>query len=86
MDDYRNLVDKIRESNINGDVQIEQWAVVIETLIAERDAAIKDLRYGGCCICKHERLGIIEYPCCNCVDEDRISDYWEWRGVKKEAT
>ena len=57
-------------------------ATAIETLLAERDAAVKEL-HGRCSKCKHFSSGLLEFPCTDCRFERGTSDHWEWRGPQK---
>ena len=52
----------------------------IETLLAERDAAVEEM-HGSCFKCKHFHIGILDFPCTDCRYEGRENDHWEWRGI-----
>lgn len=58
--DYKDLVQRLNaysaEYQYHGGITAEA-ADAIETLIAERDAAIDALNYGGCSTCKYQNLG-----------------------------
>lgn len=47
------------------------------------EAALEDLRYRGCDVCKYENRGSFDYPCCHCEETGGMSDNWEWRGPQK---
>lgn len=52
----------------------------LETMKAERDAAIADLKdLAYCTKCLHENKYPINNPCCVCY-----GNMWEWRGIKEE--
>lgn len=72
---------------IDGTDQVmDDAANAIETLLAELDAAMKLLRTGKskCDCCMHNESSIHEYPCRDCKDCGGMSDYWQWRGVRKQ--
>lgn len=64
----------------------------IQQLEAERDAAVKELkRIGNCLCCEHDNLCTLLFP--NCVECEKTDcpchtcehrSNWEWRGVQKE--
>lgn len=66
-------------------------ATAIETLLAERDAAVEMLR-GECHACKHNVGWHNVGKCCTCIHEtasplipkEQCDDNWEWRGPQKE--
>lgn len=79
--DYKELIKKLREKDgCRGECL--QAATAIETLLAERDAAVKEL-HGRCSKCKHFSSGLLEFPCTDCRFERGTSDHWEWRGPQK---
>lgn len=56
-------------------------ADAIEALLAERDAALEDLK-GRCDICKHRRVCIFdEQHRIECANSKRA--HWKWRGPQK---
>ena len=57
-------------------------ADAIETLLAERDAAIEESR-GDCKKCRFTNFGSFDFPCFRCVRTGGKADYWEWRGPQK---
>lgn len=87
--DYKELIKQFRdESTFQRDRfsrfvladELEAAATAIETLLAEREAAIEDLRLIGCEACKYQRLEAFKSPCCECIETGSQSDFWEWRG------
>lgn len=82
--DYEKLIKRLRKYADFGAklVVCEDAATAIETLLAERDAAVKEL-HGRCSKCKHFSSGILEFPCTDCRFERGTSDHWEWRGPQK---
>lgn len=68
--------------------RITEMAVIIEQLVRERDAAVKDLkemeRYAYCPVCKHHKLHYTDEPCKSCRSGLGFEDNWEWRGVQDE--
>lgn len=85
--DYKELIAEIRESNIDCAASIEKWATAIELLLAERDAAIEDLKCGKsrCNSCAYNYHSTYDYPCRHCKETGGMSDYWQWRGPRKEG-
>lgn len=92
--DYKNLIKDSREL---GDTLAEHFkgavgeelqklcfdsADAIETLLAERDAAIEESR-GDCKKCRFTNFGEFDYPCFRCSQTGGKVDYWEWRGPQK---
>lgn len=85
--DYKELIDKLRGEaffiRVNG---LDGWSTgfsraadVIETLLEERDAAIREIAK-GCDNCKYSDLYAEEEPCRNChVNFSK----WEWCGPMK---
>lgn len=55
----------------------------LESLLAERDAAVEDL-HGQCNKCKYSGVLYRDFPCCRCVTGG-TSDYWQWRGPQKDG-
>lgn len=84
--DYEKLIKRLRKYADFGAklVVCEDAATAIETLLAERDAAVKEL-HGRCSKCKHFSSGLLEFPCTDCRFERGTSDHWEWRGPQKGA-
>lgn len=85
--DYEKLIKRLRKYADFGAklVVCEDAATAIETLLAERDAAVKEL-HGRCSKCKHFSSGLLEFPCTDCRFERGTSDHWEWRGPQKGGT
>lgn len=87
--DYKELIEQLRNDSNCGILNyIEDAATAIETLLAERDAAIKDMKRVAersmqkhCYLCKHAA------ECAPNVRDKRrcyYGDGFEWRGPKKE--
>lgn len=87
---YKELIEKIRKvkSGLLEDgaskcaTVCENAADAIETLLAERDAAVKIISRGEkrCRACIYNDHGIHDFPCCHCRETGGMTDYWEWRG------
>lgn len=84
--DYKELIRLLRdESNCDVLDYIEDAATAIETLLGERDAAIKSLR-GVCGECKYHGSGFHRFPCDACsIRGTGLIDRWRWRGPQKES-
>lgn len=80
--DCKELIEQLRdENNCNVLDYIEDAATAIETLLAERDAAVEDLK-GRCGVCKHRRVCLVDEQHRNgCAVSNR--GHWEWRGPQK---
>ncbi len=87
--DYKELIERLRvydywagESDINSHPLIcDEAAAAIETLLAERDAAVEDLK-GRCGVCKHRRVCLFdEQHRIGCAVSNR--GHWQWRGPQK---
>lgn len=84
--DCKELIEQLRdENNCNVLDYIEDAATAIETLLAERDAAVEIISSGGkrCRACVYNDRGIHDFPCCHCRETGGMTDYWEWRGPQK---
>lgn len=84
--DYKELIDKLREKD-GCHCECIQASDAIETLLAERDAAVEYLSHGGsrCGCCAYNYHSIHDYPCKHCKETGGMSDYWEWSGLKKDG-
>lgn len=93
--DYKELIDELeyeadyqREVSEDFDLadSLQLAATAIETLLAERDAAVEHLSHGGsrCDCCAYNYHSIHDYPCKHCKETGGMIDYWEWSGTKKE--
>lgn len=89
--DYKELIERIEDScdfavAIEEDdlfTTLKDAADAIETLLAERDAAVEDLK-GRCDICKHRCVCLFdEHRRVGCANSKR--GHWQWRGPKKEG-
>lgn len=84
--DYKELIRKLKcQGSITFDIyaisrDCKEAADAIETLLAELDAAMIDLRRMGCQVCKHLGNDSLNSPCCTCGDTD---NNWQWRGPQK---
>lgn len=93
--DYKEQIEELRflsghvpeqMCDADGKDPLEKAADAIETLLAERDAAVEHLSHGGsrCNCCAYNYHSIHDYPCKHCKETGGMSDYWEWRGPQKE--
>ncbi len=85
--DYKELIDELRmvaSWNISDCYDCNQCvkaATAIETLSAERDAAVEDLK-GRCGVCKHRGVCLFdEQHRIGCAVSNR--GHWQWRGPQK---
>lgn len=62
---------------------VYQAITAIETLLAERDAAIKCLRNAGCGYCKYQEFEFNKYPCIDCKSNGGKEDKWEFIGCNR---
>lgn len=96
MDDYKELIDKLRESEAHMGrfgifaravkrAEIKAVADAIEQLVKERDAAVAALKEDGDCdYCKHSLTGCenrLEFT--TAVIGTCGGENWEWRGVQE---
>lgn len=83
--DYKDLIRRLDDcGGFDGDL-LDDAAEAIETLLAERDAALDEF-HGLCSRCKHFHPGPLEFPCSDCRFEGGESDHWKWRGPTKGGT
>lgn len=68
---------------LSGCAILRKAADAMESLQAERDAALKDLRrLGDCDTCLHNKPeGYDGKPCTCCMRGEK----WQWRGLRKES-
>lgn len=88
--DYNGLIEQLRNAFPVDGYELERSvcesaADAIETLLAERDAAVETLRYMGCDVCKYKKVDWSEEPCCSCHRVGGWKDGWHWRGPQEEA-
>lgn len=99
--DYKVLIALLRDNGmVKTKDDIECAADAIETLLAERDAAVEELR-GICWCCANGRpmrtnAGIYsKITACDhledrgirgCAGREKGCPYWQWRGPQKEQT
>lgn len=84
--DYKELIELLSaRAYIRGDELCKDAATAVETLLAERDEAIRMLR-GKCSACKYENRWRDEYPCCHCIFKGGMDDNWEWSGFTNLET
>lgn len=92
--DYKYLIKLLRHTVEHGDEEpreyctnrcgkcelCDQAADTIETLLEERDAAIKFLKSSKirCDSCAYNYHSIHDYPCKHCKETGGMSDYWKW--------
>lgn len=80
--DYKELISKLRKKD-GCNCECLDAATAIETLLAERDAAVEDLRFvSDCTSCKYYPFDGSCDACleCSCENENVA---WEWRGPQK---
>ena len=79
--EYKALIEDLRDAaDVTGvcEIELRDAATAIETLLAEREAAMEDLR-GRCDICKHRRVCLFdEQHRIGCANSKR--GHWEWSG------
>lgn len=84
--DYKELIENLKKvtAGLQEDdapkcaAVCEEAANTIETLLAEREAAMEDLR-GRCDICKHRRVCLFDKQHrIGCANSKR--GHWQWRG------
>lgn len=87
--DYKELIKELRFlskfvpeqiCDDNGKDALEKAADAIETLLKERDAAIKDIPR-ECSYCKYWENDTIEQPCYDCWHSCGPEKNWKWRGL-----
>lgn len=80
--DYKELIEALDNcGEFNGEL-LDEAATAIETLLAEREAAIEDLGTAFTCLtCANsmEQTGSCEFVA------DCVGQYWQWRGPQKET-
>lgn len=90
--DYKKLVEDLRREAVNQQIviwkvgpwsELEKAANAIETLLAERDAAVKDIAK-NCVLCSHFRNPNDSGICFDCWHVHGTSENWEWRGQQTE--
>ena len=84
--DCKELIEQLKEWNDGKDCIVCRATTAIETLLAERDAAVEDL-HGVCRACVYSRCFDGEQPCSECTYGTGImwdADNWKWRGPQKE--
>lgn len=82
--DYNQLIEQLRSTESRSKrAMLDDAAAAIETLMAERDAAVADLKAcsnNSCVMCKWfdgNNHCTAEEPC-------SPNDNWEWRGLQRE--
>lgn len=88
--DYKELIAQLRRFAayypVTGPIE-GKAAAAIETLLAERDAAVEDL-HGACRACVYAGCFEGAQPCCDCTYGTGAmsdADNWQWRGLQKEG-
>lgn len=79
--DYKELINKLRYSRVCSD-DIAEAATAIETLLAERDAAMKFIPK-VCSACKHWDAGECNAPIAGGECVFNLRQAWQWRGPQK---
>lgn len=87
--DYKELIEQLNSASILHGTWLRERmleaADAIETLLGERDAAIKSL-HGVCGECKYHGSGFHRFPCDACsIRGTGLIDRWQWRGPQKES-
>lgn len=85
--DYKELIENLKKvtAGLQEDdapkcaAVCEEAATAIETLLAEREAAIEMLN-GMCHACKHSERDFGDDLCRYCYEGGGMSDNWQWRG------
>lgn len=73
--DYKELIRRLDNcGEFDGDL-LDDAATAIETLLAERDAAVEEIET-GCDNCKYLDVDTKEEPCASC---DAKCSKWKWR-------
>lgn len=89
--DYKELVDELRFLSLHvpegmcdydGKDPLEKAADAIETILAERDAAVEDI-HRDCITCAHSESNNKDHITCKFMEACRFAEHWEWRGPKK---
>lgn len=88
LDALHEQLDDAKRQLRQRDAMNTEQAKCIDRLIAERDAALNDLR-GKCSVCVHytlnHREGVCAHSCREYMsDVIACSDLWQWRGLQKE--
>lgn len=91
--DYKELIEQLkRATSFHGKWLREcmlDAADAIQTLLAERDAAVEDLKFSSgkrCRSCIYNDISIHGFPCNSCCETGGMSEYWEWCGPQKEGS
>lgn len=96
MDHYKELLEQLRNIVNHGDEQPAEYCTnrcggcdacdksidAIETLLAERDAAIADIER-DCKTCIHYKSNTRGHIPCDVMDSCIFSNHWQWRGPQK---
>lgn len=89
--DYKELIEQLKSAApLHGTWLRERMldaTEAIETLMEERDAAVKHLSNGDCRCqsCVYYDRTLHNFPCKNCKENSGTVDYWQWRGPQKEG-
>lgn len=86
--EYKELIKRLRASNRDALVSSDECAEAIETLLAERNAAVNDLALcKSCATCKFKEKVSLNHPCSSCgiIRPSMGPAKWEWRGPQKEC-
>lgn len=79
---YKELINRLRYNRVcSGDVA--EAADALETLLAERDAAVEDLKkysFNSCKVCAEWKNGMCSRPA---PKDCGGYNWWKWRGPQK---
>lgn len=85
--DYKETIEAMRSTDVKVVLcHSLDAADAIETLLAERDAAVENLKFSGgkrCRFCIYNDRSIHDFPCNSCCETGGMSEYWEWCGPQK---
>ena len=84
MEDYKELIDRLRTMDPYN-IDCMKAVEAIETLLAERDSMINQLKTMKCGFCKHRQFYVFDEPCITCIISDGQYTKWEWGGIQKES-
>lgn len=94
--DYKEVLEQLRDIILHGDEHPAEYCTnrcggcdacdkaieAIETLLAERDAAVADIPI-RCYKCKYYDIPDKEPPCGECIELGGSENNWQWRGPQK---
>lgn len=84
--DYKEMIEKLRniccvyaDGGVIRASFCKDIATAIETLLAERDAAVSDIQR-DCITCAHYESNNSKHIPCEFMEACRFAEHWEWRG------